>query len=73
MRLGTSFMKSTIHYANTDLELVASVDIAPLAEALASSGLFQLHLSQHDALWHAAFETGEPFDSPEPNIRPLSQ
>jgi len=62
-------VKPTIHYINTDSDLVATGDLTSLAVALSSKGLFQLHVSQHDdGLWYATFETGEQFDEPEQNI-----
>jgi len=63
-------MLPTIHYLNTDLDLTAPCDLAPLAQALAEKGLGALHVSQvaEDA-WCAVFETDEVFDEPQSNIK----
>src|SRR5207253_3144816 len=46
-----------IHYMNTDLDLVAPIDLATLATALTARGVFPLHVTQaKDGLWYAIFE-----------------
>ena len=59
---------STI-YLNTDLDLVSSEDLTPLAEALEARGLFTLHVEpRDDGLWYATLETGIQHGEPESNI-----
>jgi hypothetical protein len=49
-----------IEYLNTDLDLVSERDLAPLAGALESRGLFALHVGRNDGgTWSARFETSE--------------
>ena len=53
-------MKQEPHYLNTDLDLVAPVDLSPLGVALNALGLLTLHLGQNDdGKWCATFETEE--------------
>ena len=60
---------SPIRYLNTDLELASPDDLSALAAALEAQAVVPLHVTrQADGLWHAAFETGEQHDEPEPNI-----
>lgn len=62
-------MKREIHYLNTDLDLVAEHDLAALATALDSRGVFPLHVTQGDnRMWYARLETEEQYTQPEPNI-----
>jgi len=62
-------MKQEAHYLNTDLDLVAPVDLSPLGLALNALGLLSLHLGQNDNdEWCATFETQEVFRSPDANI-----
>jgi hypothetical protein len=64
-------MKRETHYLNTDLELVAPCDLAPLADALVHRGFVALHVSDsqyEDGSWHAAFETEEQFQEPDQTI-----
>lgn len=59
----------TIHYVNTDLDLVSSEDLTPLAEHLGSRGLFTLHVEpRDDGQWYATLETGTEHDEPASNI-----
>jgi hypothetical protein len=58
-----------IKYLNTDLDLVAAVDLTSLVTAFEAQGLFSLHVGQEDdGLWYATLEADEQFDEPEPNI-----
>lgn len=62
-------MKRETRYLNTDLDLGAPRDLAPLADALAHRGLFVFHVWQwEDGLWSARFATEEPFLEPDQNI-----
>ena len=62
-------MKQEPHYLNTDLDLVATVDLSPLSTALNAHGILTLHLGQNDdGEWCATFETEEVFRNPEANI-----
>lgn len=62
-------MKPAIHYLNTDLDLVSTSDLTPLADALTSKGVCLLDVSEWgDGLWHARFETEEQFREPELTI-----
>jgi hypothetical protein len=56
-------------YLNTDLDLVSTVDLSPLAATLEAKGLFQLHLAQtEEDCWIACFETSEQYEDPESTI-----
>lgn len=58
-----------IRYLNTDLDLVASVDLALLAATFESKGVFPLHVTRgENGLWSATFETEEEYEDPESNI-----
>lgn len=60
-----------IRYSNTDLDLAAPFDLAPLSEALAARDVFSLGVHQHHpGVWTSSFETGA-FGDPEPNITAL--
>jgi hypothetical protein len=62
-------VKRETRYLTADLDLVASCDLAPLADALALRGMFALHVSQReDRAWIATFETDEEFAAPDQNI-----
>lgn len=62
-------MKLKTHYLNTDLDLHALLDLAPLADALSQRGLYVFHVLEHeDGFWSARFETEEGFEDPEHNI-----
>jgi len=62
-------MDNTIGYLNTDLDVMATVDLNPLAAAFEASGFLALHVTEcDDGLWRATFETDEQFHEPEPNI-----
>ena len=61
-----------VRYINTDLDLVASADLTPLASALTAAGLFPLNvLDLGDGTWRANFETESQFEEPEDNIAAL--
>jgi hypothetical protein len=45
-----------IHYLNTDLELVADVDLAPLAEEFEAKGLAAIVNSWDDGCWRLMCE-----------------
>lgn len=63
-------MKREIFYINTDLNLLAPYDLAPLAEALESHGvLCSLHVGPaQNGLWSASFETSGSCSEPDLNI-----
>jgi hypothetical protein len=62
-------MKLKTHYLNTDLDLQAQLDLAPLADSLSHRGFYVFHILQHeDGSWSARFETEERFEDPESNI-----
>lgn len=64
-------MSDEITYSNTDLDLVASFDLAPLASALESRGVDSLGIFQHvEGTWVSSFETG-CFGQPEDHIAAL--
>ena len=57
-----------IHYINTDLE-VSEFDLAALAAALETLGLFALHAEMgEDRVWRGRFETETQHDNPETTI-----
>lgn len=63
-------MTREICYINTDLELLAPYDLAPLAEALMSHGVlcsFYVGPAQN-GLWSARFETTASCSEPDLNI-----
>ena len=56
-------------YLNTDLDLSAPCDLAPLCAAFEEAGVSPLHLEQReDGSWWARLETDRQYDSPEANI-----
>jgi hypothetical protein len=58
-----------IRYENTDLDLVSSDDLTPLAAAFKSGGVPPLHVTLgEDGRWYTTLETGERYTDPEPNI-----
>lgn len=58
-----------IHYRNTDLDLVAAVNLSSLAQVFESQGMLLLHIMQNEAgQWSATFETDQQYDDPEANI-----
>lgn len=62
-------MDNTIHYRNTDLDIVAQEDLTELASLFETNGLVALHVTAgDDGLWYATFETEEQFDEPEGSI-----
>jgi hypothetical protein len=62
-------LKRKTHYLNTDLELFGEQSLAPLAERLASGGIFSLHDDERAANgWCVTLETEEQFTEPESNI-----
>lgn len=57
----------TIQYLNTDLELEAGCDLAPLVAALETLGMYPLILDQpSDGLWSSWLEMGSTTQPPEP-------
>ena len=59
-------MDSEIRYLNTDLDLVAARDLAPLATALEPGGLHALYVTHgEDGRWYATFEATTDYRSPE--------
>jgi hypothetical protein len=72
--------ESDVYYINTDLMLTAPVDLAPLAQAMASAHLCDcsiscLHDSQaDDGVYHSVFEAYGPqgsYGTPEESINVL--
>ena len=62
-------MDGTISYLNTDLDLVSSADLTPLAAVFEARGVFALHVApREDGLWYAVFETEDQHTEPESNI-----
>jgi hypothetical protein len=62
-------MDKTIHYLNTDLDLISPADLTGLARAFRSRGVFPLHVTHgEDGKWYATFETSDQFTEPETNI-----
>lgn len=63
-------MKREIYYINTDLNLVAPYDLAPLAEALMRHGvLCSLYVGPYqNGFWSARFETSGSCSEPDLNI-----
>jgi hypothetical protein len=58
-----------IRYQNTDLDLVSSDDLIPLAAAFEAGGLRPLHVTRgEDGLWYTTLETREQYTNPESNI-----
>jgi hypothetical protein len=56
-------------YINTDLDLLSTVDLTPLAAAFESQGIFPLHVaSREDGCWSAILETDTQYEDPESNI-----
>jgi hypothetical protein len=62
-------VKQEIHYLNTDLDLVSSQDLEPLAASFGTELVFPLHVDKRDdGRWYATLETEENFSEPECNI-----
>ncbi|QHV99337.1 hypothetical protein [Spirosoma endbachense] len=63
-------MKREICYLNTDLNLIAPYDLAPLAQALVAHGvLFSLYVGPYqNGLWSATFETSGSSSEPDLTI-----
>ena len=60
---------SRIRYLNTDLDLVSSEDLAPLAAHFQREKIPPLHVTQgEDGLWYAIFETEHSHERPETNL-----
>jgi hypothetical protein len=58
-----------IYYRNTDLDLVAAVNLNSLTQIFESQGMLLLHIMQNEAgQWSATFETDKQYDDPEANI-----
>jgi len=63
-----------IHYANTDLDLVAPRDLTPLTDALNALSIYTLNLGQgNDGRWYSTLEvnSGELETDPERTIRAM--
>jgi hypothetical protein len=78
MSLPPQSVDSRIQYLNTDLELLGTADLAPIAIFFSQQALFQLHFSflekhseQQTQLCLATFETNDSFDSPAETIEVL--
>jgi hypothetical protein len=62
-------MNNTITYLNTDLELISTDNLWPLAMALEAAGVFPMHVTRGaDGMWYAMFETQGERTEPEPCI-----
>ena len=62
-------MDNTICYLNTDLYLISSDDLTPLAEIFKARGIFSLQLARgEDGLWYANFEWNDEHGPPESAI-----
>ncbi|MGL5878572.1 MAG: hypothetical protein ACRC2V_12460 [Xenococcaceae cyanobacterium] len=58
-----------IRYLNTDLDLVATVDLGSLAKYFESYGFLILDVERgDDGLWFARLETNKQYEEPESNI-----
>jgi hypothetical protein len=61
-----------IRYLNTDLDVLAAGDLAPLAAALAAERVLALHVTRGgDGLWRATFETADQYTEPADTIAAL--
>jgi hypothetical protein len=59
----------TVHYINTDLDLVSQSDLTALAAALEAQGFLALHVGHGpDLRWRGCLETDVQYTGPEPNI-----
>jgi hypothetical protein len=59
----------TIHYINTDLDIISQSDLTKLSAFLESRGLLALHLACDDGLnWRGCFETSGQHNEPEHSI-----
>lgn len=62
-------MSGQTHYLNTDLDLISSDDLTPLAAVFKSQGVFVLHLNRDEnGLWHATLEVLGASSEPEAHI-----
>lgn len=62
-------MKREITYVVTNLSLQATIDLAPLADALTGRGLFLYHAGpRHDDSWAAIFSITPGFREPDQGI-----
>lgn len=62
-------MDNTIHYLNTDLEMIGNCDLTELANAFELSGAVSNGITHgEDGRCYVMFETGEQHAEPEPNI-----
>jgi hypothetical protein len=58
-----------IRYLNTDLDLVSSTTLVPLAQVFETKGFFSLHVEQHDdGHWFATLEIDGKSKEPELTI-----
>ncbi len=61
-----------IHYLNTDLDLVATSNLRPLAAALEAFGILALNVWQvENGSWHATFEASTQYKEPELTIKAM--
>lgn len=59
----------TIRYLNTDLDLAAPIDLAPLTAAFEARGMCALQMNRgDDGFWRASFEAEKQRDEPEATI-----
>lgn len=62
-------MNNTIHYLNTDLDLVSQDDLTELGQAFERAGASPLFILQGEGqLWRATLETDRQHQEPESNI-----
>ncbi|MBS1123766.1 MAG: hypothetical protein H6Q90_5994 [Deltaproteobacteria bacterium] len=59
------------HYLNTDLDVVTSVDPAPLVAAIEARGGSVMAVQPEGSGWRAVFEINAQHDLPEPTIHAL--
>lgn len=65
-------MERTTHYVNTDLELLAAVDLAPLVQHFESKGFTALHFSRIPRKGYlAVLETQRQFVTPQATIKAM--
>ena len=60
-------MQHSIRYLTTDLDLQATLDLAPLADAMPQEGLFAFH-GGTDGSWYARFGATSGFHEPNQDI-----
>jgi len=71
-RLAKVLLPRLTRYLNTDLDLEAPFDLAPLASALCECDLFALHVTTTGPnKWSATFESSSEFTSADANLTEL--